>query len=209
MHSTHLLPLATLASLALGHGYVKTPAMRMPGDLTRAACGRSVVDSIVGDPTSHVEGLPELAAADSEYDAAACNLWLCRGVLLESATAVPAYAPGQTVDISAVITIPHAGPANVSIVDTAANEIIGEQLLVWPTGYADERQFYNHSLPLNQTEFSITIPTDLGDKCATAGDCVSCSVFLSCYNTVCCIAFTDGKPSPYIGHSVVVVWYRR
>ncbi|KAK5629767.1 hypothetical protein RRF57_005482 [Xylaria bambusicola] len=170
-----LLSVTAFAALVHGHGYISSPPMRMPGNATTAACGRSVVADIVRDKTSHVEGLPELAAKDAGYKAAQCNLWLCRGVQFgDNAANVQAYAPGQTVEIKVALTIPHAGSANVSIVDTKTNTIVGRPLLSWPSGYADERQFYGKTLPANQTDFNVTIPTTLGGKCATAGECVSC-----------------------------------
>lgn len=173
MFST-LLSLASLASLVHAHGYISSPAMRMPGDATKAACGSAVVADIVRDKTSHVEGLPELAAKDAGYHAASCNLWLCRGVQFGDNTAgVQAYTPGQVVPVKIALTIPHVGSANVSVVETKTNAILGTPLLSWPAGYADEKQFYGKTLPANQTDFSITIPTTLGAKCATAGDCVS------------------------------------
>ncbi|KAI1116197.1 hypothetical protein F5Y14DRAFT_89822 [Nemania sp. NC0429] len=168
-----LLPLAVLAATAHGHGYISSPAMRMPGDATTAACGKSVVADIVRDKTSHVEGLPELAAKDAGYHAAQCNLWLCRGVqFADNAANVQAYAPGQVVAVKVALTIPHAGSANVSVVDTKTNTVVGQPLLTWPAGYADERQYYGNTLPANQTSFNVTIPTTLGARCATAGDCV-------------------------------------
>jgi len=177
-----LLPLAALAALAQGHGYISSPAMRMPGNATTAACGKSVVADIVRDKTSHVEGLPELAAKDSGYHASQCNLWLCRGVqFADNAANVQAYKPGQTVNIKIALTIPHAGSANVSVIDTKTNAIVGTPLLSWPAGYADEKQFYGKTLPANQTDFNVTIPTTLENKCAKAGDCVSLSEYLGLY----------------------------
>ncbi|KAI3337437.1 hypothetical protein HD806DRAFT_39331 [Xylariaceae sp. AK1471] len=172
MHPT-LLPLAALLSLAQAHGYISSPAMRMPGNATTSACGRSVVADIVKDKTSHVEGLPELAAKDAGYHAAQCNLWLCRGVqFADNAANVQSYKPGQVVNVKIALSIPHVGSANVSVVDTKTNAIIGQPLLSWSKGYADEKQFYGNTLPANQTDFNVTIPTTLESKCATAGDCV-------------------------------------
>ncbi|KAI8951972.1 hypothetical protein F4801DRAFT_247489 [Xylaria longipes] len=168
-----LFQLASLAVLAHGHGYISSPAMRMPGNTTTAACGRSVVADIVKDKTSHVEGLPELAAKDTGYHAAQCNLWLCRGVQFgDNAANVQAYAPGQVVNVKIALSIPHVGSANVSVVDTKTNAVVGQPLLSWPSGYADEKQFYGKTLPANQTDFNVTIPTTLDGKCATAGECV-------------------------------------
>lgn len=164
----------------------------MPGDATTSACGSSVVADIVRDKTSHVEGLPELAAQDAGYNAAQCNLWLCRGVQFgDNAANVQAYAAGQVVPVKIALTIPHLGSANVSVVDTKTDEIIGEPLVSWPAGYADERQFYGQTLPANQTDFNITIPTTLGDRCATAGDCVSLVFFY--------FLFFSLVPSSFIG----------
>jgi predicted carbohydrate-binding protein with CBM5 and CBM33 domain len=57
--------------------------------------------------------------------------------------------------------------ANVSIVDTATNTIIGSPLVNYP-------DFANNARPTaaDQLSFSVTIPSNLGSKCATAGACV-------------------------------------
>ena len=70
--------------------------------------------------------------------------------------------------------IKHFGSANVSIVDTKTDKIISPNLVYWAK-YADEKK----ATVVDETKFSFTIPTDLGAKCATAGDCVgfSCSLF--------------------------------
>ncbi|CAJ2506382.1 Uu.00g005120.m01.CDS01 [Anthostomella pinea] len=169
-----LLPLAALAATVSAHGYISSPYMRAPGNATTAACGQSIVAAIVADKTSHVEGLPELgAAAGSGYHAESCNLWLCRGVqFADNVAHVQKYTPGQSVNIQVALTIPHVGSANVSVVDTRTNEIVGEPLLSWPSGYADEQAFYAGETPVNQTDFNVTIPTTLGSQCADAGACV-------------------------------------
>ncbi|OTA66810.1 hypothetical protein K449DRAFT_325848 [Hypoxylon sp. EC38] len=168
-----LVSLAVFAATVSAHGLISKPTPRGPGDASVAACGASVVNNIKGDKTSHVEGLPELAAADSGYHGELCNLWLCRGLqYADNAANVQKYAPGQTVNIQVQLSIPHAGSANVSIVDTKTNTIIGKPLLSWPSGYADERQFYAHQTPANQTNFNVTIPEDLGSQCSEAGACV-------------------------------------
>ncbi|KAI5863048.1 hypothetical protein GGS23DRAFT_50364 [Durotheca rogersii] len=171
---SQLLPLAALAATASAHGLISSPTPRRPGDASVAACGRSVVNDITRDQTSHVEGLPELAAADAGYRADACNLWLCRGLQFgDNAANVQTYAPGQSVNVRVTLTIPHVGAANVSIVDTRSDTLVGPApLLVWPSGYADERQFYARQTPANQTNFNVTIPQDLGGKCAVPGECV-------------------------------------
>ncbi|OTB07226.1 hypothetical protein M426DRAFT_85770 [Hypoxylon sp. CI-4A] len=169
---TQIVSLAALAATVSGHGLITKPVPRGPGDASIAACGSAVVNNIKGDETSHVEGLPELAAADAAYNADLCNLWLCRGLqFADNAANVQKYAPGQSVNIEVELSIPHAGAANVSIVDTKTDSIISE-LLSWPSGYADEREFYAHQTPANQTNFNVTIPEDLGSQCSEAGACV-------------------------------------
>jgi hypothetical protein len=71
--------------------------------------------------------------------------------------------------MTAALPIPHEGPCNVSIVDTATNTIVGEPLLVFDS-YADESLA---QLPANNTAFSVTFPASLpAGKCAVAGACV-------------------------------------
>ncbi|KUJ21288.1 uncharacterized protein LY89DRAFT_639261 [Mollisia scopiformis] len=165
-----ILSLGLLATQVLGHGLITKPWPRTPGALSLAACGPTVTNNIKGDNTSHVEGLPEAAMTDAKYNAAECNLWLCRGLQLEeSAKAnVIAYTPGQKVSMSVKISIKHHGTANVSIISTKTNKIIGDELLYWDK-YADERL---PAMPANNTQFDVVIPTTLGSQCANAGDCV-------------------------------------
>ncbi|KAI4860223.1 hypothetical protein F4820DRAFT_453104 [Hypoxylon rubiginosum] len=170
---SQILSVAALAATVSAHGLITSPTPRAPGDASIAACGSSVVANIANDKTSHVEGLPELAAKDAGYKAELCNLWLCKGLqYADNAANVQKYAPGQSVNIQVSLSIPHVGAANVSIVDTKTDSIIGAPLLNWPSGYADERQFYGHTTPVNQTSFNVTIPEDLGTQCSEAGACV-------------------------------------
>lgn len=98
------------------------------------------------------------------------NLGLCRGAVFEdNANQVQQFAPGQVVDMEAAIPIPHAGPMNTSIVDTATNTVIGGPLISFDV-YADENLA---QLPANNTAFSVTMPTNLAaNQCAVAGECV-------------------------------------
>jgi len=57
---------------------------------------------------------------------------------------------------------------NVSVIDTATNQAIGDPLIVFDS-YADESLA---QLPANNTNFNVTIPTTLGDQCGVAGACV-------------------------------------
>jgi hypothetical protein len=82
---------------------------------------------------------------------------------------VQQFTPGQVVAMEAILPIPHEGPMNTSIVDTATNTVIGQPLISFAS-YADEKLA---ELPANNTNFSVTMPTNLtGNKCAVAGECV-------------------------------------
>jgi hypothetical protein len=172
MHFSSVVALASLASIVSSHGLITSPYPRAVGAASLANCGTGVTQQIKADNTSHVEGLPEAAAVDKNYKAALCNLWLCKGLQLADNTAnVQTYTPGQVVPITVSLRIKHAGTANVSVVDTKTNKIIGAPLLYWDK-YADEKL---PALPANNTKFSVTIPTSLGSQCAAAGACVSSS----------------------------------
>ncbi|OIW33770.1 hypothetical protein CONLIGDRAFT_193181 [Coniochaeta ligniaria NRRL 30616] len=167
-----LLTLTLLPTPSQAHGYLSHPPARAAGPATSLACGKPITDAIQRDNTSHIEGLPELAlAADSGFDASACNLWLCRGIQFADNNNIQVWRAGQTVGVKVKITIPHDGSANVSIVDAARNEVVGDMLVFWEAGYANEREFFAGSLPVNNTEFNITLP-DVGARCGRAGDCV-------------------------------------
>jgi hypothetical protein len=67
------------------------------------------------------------------------------------------------------IGAPHTGEANVTIVDAKANAVIGSELIYF-ADYASNA----HTIPANNTNFQITMPTNLGSKCATAGNYLIC-----------------------------------
>lgn len=71
--------------------------------------------------------------------------------------------------MKAALPIPHVGPMNVSVVQTATNTVLGEPLISFDV-YADESLA---QLPANNTAFSVTMP-DLtaSGACAVAGECV-------------------------------------
>ena len=167
-----ILPLAALAALASAHGLIESPLARSPGAATAAVCGQNMVDFYNDDPTSYPEALMRGPGWDEGWDPAACNHYLCKGFQSEdNEDNVQTYAAGDEVPIDVFIRIPHVGYANVSVVDTASNAVLGEALKVWEDGYADGAVFPN--LPVDQTNFTVTIP-ELDGQCAEAGACVSC-----------------------------------
>jgi hypothetical protein len=163
-----VLSAALLSASASGHGLITSPPQRDTGAADVAACGQQIVKIINQDNTSHVEGLPEAGAIDSGYHADECNLWLCKGQqFADNVKNVQSYTPGQIVHMSVWLRIPHQGTANVSVVDTRTNTMIGDMLIYWGN-YANETL---KPMPANNSEFDITIP-ELGGKCTEPGECV-------------------------------------
>lgn len=162
--------LAALATSVSAHGIITQPPVRAVGQTMIANCGASVAALVTADNTSHVEDMPEAAALEPTFNAAECNLFLCKGLQFDDNKAnVQVFQPGQVVNMLADIPIPHEGPMNVSIIDTATNTAIGAPLISFDS-YADESLA---TLPANNTNFNVTVPTTLGASCAVAGACVS------------------------------------
>ncbi|KAK4216442.1 hypothetical protein QBC37DRAFT_416757 [Rhypophila decipiens] len=164
-----LLSLAGLLSQVSAHGLVTKPATRAPGPATAAACGNVMNNFYKADNTSYPEALLRAnpQGLKDGYDAKNCNLWLCKGYqFADNAANVKSYKAGDVVDLEVWIRIPHKGYANVSVVDTTTNTVVGTPLISWADNYAAVA-----TPPADQTKFSVTIP-ELGDKCVTAGVCV-------------------------------------
>jgi hypothetical protein len=97
------------------------------------------------------------------------NLFLCRGATFaDNVNRVQQFTVGQVVDFEAILPIPHEGPCNVSVVDTATNTVIGDPLIEFAS-YADETLA---RLPANNTAFSVTIPSLAAGQCTVEGECV-------------------------------------
>lgn len=183
-----------LVAAANAHGIVTSPATRTPGDATAAACGQTMVKFYKADNTSYPEALfrANPKGIGKDYNAAKCNLYLCRGYqFADNAKNVLSYKPGDVVDMDVFIRIPHKGYANVSVVDTTTNSVVGTPLISWPDNYAATL-----TPPANQTKFSVKIPTTLGDRCTTAGTCVLQWYWLGQGQTYeSCVDFTTPKAS--------------
>lgn len=103
----------------------------------------------------------------SDYNAAKCNLFLCKGYQFQDNTAnVQTFSPGQVIPMIAVISAPRTGTCNVSVVNTQTNTMISQELIYF-SDYASNA----HTIPPNNTVFSVTMPTNLGDQCNTSGVC--------------------------------------
>ncbi|TQN65944.1 hypothetical protein CSHISOI_09483 [Colletotrichum shisoi] len=152
---------ALLATMVSAHGTIVSPPARAAGAAMAAACGQANVQAVTADPTIPLEDLTNPPPT--------CQVDLCRGAKFEDNTAnVQTFKPGQVVKMKAAIPIPHEGPMNVSVVDTATNTVIGQPLIFFDT-YADEKLA---QLPANNTDFSVTMPKLPPGTCAKGGKCV-------------------------------------
>lgn len=163
-----ILAAAGLISMAHGHGFVTSPKPRMPGSAMQSACGQQVKNNQESDNYGNVQGELQIASGQDDYDAAKCDIWLCKGYkFADNKDNIYSYKAGQKIDFEVDIRAPHTGVANVSVVDTASNSVIGKPLKSW-----DEYASTASGVKDDQTSFSITMPNDLGDKCTEAGACV-------------------------------------
>ncbi|KAJ5834079.1 Chitin-binding domain 3 [Penicillium robsamsonii] len=167
-HFTPALAFASMISLVNGHGFVTSPKARQPGTEMETACGKQVVSNQGSDKYGNIQGELQVASGQSDYEAAACDIWLCKGYkFADNKDNVYSYKAGQKVDFTVDIRAPHTGVANVSVVDTSSNTVIGAPLISWPV-YASVAT----GVKADETSFSVTMPDDLEDQCVTAGDCV-------------------------------------
>ncbi|EEU39793.1 uncharacterized protein NECHADRAFT_8620, partial [Fusarium vanettenii 77-13-4] len=155
----------TLIPLVAAHGFVRSPPPRKPGDAFKAACGEQPFYQQSSDINGNVQGIFQVVGTGA--DSAKCNLWLCKGFQADDNTEnVQTYSLGQEIDFDVNIAAPHTGYANVSVVKTSSNTVIGEPLIEF-SNYAS-----NAGVDANNTAFSVTLPSSLGGDCTTAGDCV-------------------------------------
>ncbi|KAL2179656.1 uncharacterized protein P884DRAFT_172487, partial [Thermothelomyces heterothallicus CBS 202.75] len=154
----------SLLPLVAAHGFVSSPPARRPGSAYRATCGEQPFYQQSSDINGNVQGIQQVVGKDMTD---ACNLWLCKGFVLDdNKDRVQSFSLGQTIDFKVNIAAPHTGYANVSVVKTSTNTVIGEPLIEFDN-YAS-----NNGVAANNTAFSVKLPSNLGGSCATAGDCV-------------------------------------
>ncbi|KAF1993510.1 hypothetical protein P154DRAFT_449981 [Amniculicola lignicola CBS 123094] len=161
MHISTIIASTLFTATVFGHGNITSPPARQPGPAMAKVCGAAAVSAIMADGTGPLEGIQSNGSPQ-------CNIGLCKGAqFADNKALVQKYAPGQVVQMTAVLPIPHEGPCNISVVNTKTNTIM-ETMLVFDS-YADENLAV---LPPNNTNFAVTMPTDLGTACSVAGACV-------------------------------------
>ncbi|KAA8627661.1 Chitin-binding domain 3 [Pyrenophora tritici-repentis] len=161
---TVVAAIAGLATSVAAHGLVSSPTPRKPGAGLKAACGDQVFNTQNSDPYGNVQGsIQNLQGSHPD-----CKIWQCKGVPFADKTEVFQYTAGQKIDMKVEIHAPHDGLANVSVVSTSTDKIIGKPLISWD-------KYALTSVPMSQhpewTSFSITMP-DVSSECSKAGDCV-------------------------------------
>ncbi|KAK0446156.1 hypothetical protein EV421DRAFT_1932864 [Armillaria borealis] len=149
------------AGQALGHGKLTSPSPRSDtiGSAFSEACGSQLLSVETSDAYGNIQQEMQTSTVDSSI----CNLWLCKGYqFADNEANVQSYTAGQTVSMTAEIRAPHTG-----VIATATNTIIGDALYSW-----DDYASNQSGVTADDEAWDITIPSDLGDQCATAGDCV-------------------------------------
>ena len=162
-----ILAVAGMAATVSGHVFITSPKARMPGSAMEAACGQQVYYNQEGDNYGNIQGMLQVAASQTDYNAAACRIWMCKGYKYADNTAnVQKYTVGQVVPFTFDVRAPHTGVANVSVVRTSDNTVIGKPLISWDV-------FASNSAPIpsSETSFSVTIP-DVSSQCSTPGACI-------------------------------------
>ncbi|KAF4963664.1 hypothetical protein FZEAL_10923, partial [Fusarium zealandicum] len=163
MHS--FAALAALLPLVAAHGFIDSPPPRKPGNAFKAACGEQPFYQQSSDINGNVQGIMQVVGTGADADK--CNLWLCKGFQLEdNPDNLQTYSLGEKIDFEINIAAPHTGYANVSVVKTSSNSIIGQPLIEFDN-YAS-----NAGVAANNSAFSVTLPESLGSDCTEAGDCV-------------------------------------
>lgn len=155
--------LAALLPLVSAHGFINDPPARRPGDAYTQACGQQPFFQQSADINGNVQGIMQVVGDDITED---CKLWLCKGFQFEDNTEnVQSFSAGQTIDFDINIAAPHTGFANVSIVRTATDQMVGTPLIEFDN-YAS-----NAGVDANNTAFSVTMPDSI-EGCTEPGECV-------------------------------------
>ncbi|KAK7955615.1 uncharacterized protein PG986_004837 [Apiospora aurea] len=145
------------------HAVVETPTPRRTGPVQRDRCGAALTAQLEKDVASPIEDA--MKKADEAYK---CNAYLCRGYQLEdNLEGVQTVKAGDVLDFQIdLIAGHHPGYANVSVVDLATNQVIGEPLRSW-ADWPDSTS----GPPRNDIDFNITLPDSLRSACDVAGKC--------------------------------------
>lgn len=159
---------ALFAAGVSAHGRVTSPTPRPLGDAMKAACGDQVWNMQSSDNNGNIQTMAQIGTSQSDFDATKCHLWQCRGYQFDDATAdsIQSFTAGEKVPFVVDVAAPHTGVANVSVIDLAANSVIGDALISWDS-YASTAT----GVQPGDENFSVTIPSDLPSTCSSKGGC--------------------------------------
>lgn len=159
---------ALFAAGVSAHGRVTSPTPRPLGDAMKAACGDQVWNMQSSDNNGNIQTMAQIGTSQSDFDAAKCHLWQCRGYQFDDATAdsIQSFTAGQKVPFVVDIAAPHTGVANVSVIDLGANSVVGDALISWDSYASTETGVQD-----GDENFSVTIPSDLPATCSEKGGC--------------------------------------
>lgn len=156
--------LASFVSSVAAHGYISSPKPRMPGNGLKEACGEQVYNNQFSDHFGNVQA----ALQNMQGSQPNCRMWQCKGIPFSDSAEVFSYTAGQVIPMKVEIRAPHDGHANVSIVKTSSDTVIGSPLISWD-------EYGLTSVPLSSRpewlSFDITMP-DVSSECTTPGECV-------------------------------------
>ncbi|KAF7306923.1 Chitin binding protein [Mycena indigotica] len=164
-----LVPLLALVKLPAvwGHALITSPAIRTPGPAFQKACGVTSFNAVKNGPDGHIE-------EQEPVPQQGCELTLCRGMLFadQPSSHVLTVKPLQRMQMDVDCTVPHGGPANVSLIDTTvggSGAYIGSFLKTF-----DDFCPTSGQTPADQTNLQYALPdaATIGDKCQRPGQCV-------------------------------------
>ncbi|KZV92611.1 hypothetical protein EXIGLDRAFT_70675 [Exidia glandulosa HHB12029] len=166
--ASFITALIAYATVANAHARVTSPPIRTPGPNHLATCGQSSFNRLKLDETGHIEEQQPITQGKG------CELTLCRGMLFsdQPASNIQRVTPGQPMAMAVDCTIPHGGPANVSLIDTTvggSGRIIGSFLKTFSDFCPTSGQ-----TPADQTNLQFNLPalSVVGNNCQKDGDCV-------------------------------------
>ncbi|KAK4621137.1 uncharacterized protein CLAFUR5_10447 [Fulvia fulva] len=165
--TTTLTALAGTFTLTNAHGYFQSPKGRQPGDVFRSACGEHAYNMMASDINGNIQGLQTLTANQANYNPSTCHLWKCKGLKYDdNLDNIQTYTAGEEVPVYFQVVAPHSGVANISVIDLHTNTVIGSPMQKW-----EEYAMTSTPMKAEWQNFTITMPTDLGGKCAAKGAC--------------------------------------
>ncbi|KAI5782072.1 hypothetical protein DFH27DRAFT_473892, partial [Peziza echinospora] len=166
MHFTAFTLISALVATVSSHGNIISHNIRQPADTFAVICGQTAYDLLRQDIHRSHQNLIDAVPSDPSFDRARnCNFFLCKGIpFIDNLENVYQFRPNEVIDIEYLITIPHDGVANMSVVDTYTNRMIGRPLLSFSA-------FGSTPDNLAETNFNFRM-SNVGTRCKEQGRCV-------------------------------------